>query len=131
MGAPLEGTRILDLSRNVAGPYATKLLADYGADVLKIEPPAGDPARRFGPFPGDREDPEASGLFLHLNTHQRSATLDPGTAEGAATIRRLARQCDVVVEDFEPGRAAAWGRGWDELSSYRDDLGLAASRPSG
>ena len=114
MAGPLEGIRVLDLTRNVAGPYATKLLADYGADVLKLEPPEGDPARRFGPFPGNVEDLEASGLFLHLNTNKRSATVDPSTAEGAATIRRLAAECDVLIEDYEAGRAAG-PVGYDDL----------------
>ena len=131
MAAPLEDIRVLDLTRNVAGPYATKLLADYGADVLKLEPPDGDPARRFGPFPGNVEDPEASGLFLHLNTNKRSATVDPATAEGAATIRRLATECDVVIEDHDAGRAAAWGWGWDELSRDRDDLVMLSLTPFG
>ena len=131
MAAPLEDIRVLDLTRNVAGPYATKLLADYGADVLKLEPPDGDPARRFGPFPGNVEDPEASGLFLHLNTNKRSATVDPATAEGAATIRSLAAECDVVIEDHDAGRAAAWGWGWDELSRDRDDLVMLSLTPFG
>ena len=131
MAAPLEGIRVLDLTRNVAGPYATKLLADYGADVLKLEPPGGEPARRYGPFPGDTEDIEASGLFLHLNTNKRSATVDPATAEGAATIRRLAARSDVVIEDHEPGRAAEWGWGWDELSRDRDDLVMLSLTPFG
>ena len=130
-GSPARGTRVLDLTRVVAGPYATKLLADYGADVLKLEPPGGDPARRFGPFPGDREDLDASGLFLHLNTNTRAATLDPGTPEGAATIRRLARECDIVVEDHAPGRTSRWGWGWDELSSGRDDLVMISITPFG
>ena len=131
MAAPLEGLRVLDLTRNVAGPYATKLLADYGADVLKLEPPDGDPARRYGPFPGNVEDPEASGLFLHLNTNKRSATVDPATADGAATIRRLAAACDVVIEDYDAGRAAGWGWGWDELSGARDDLVMLSLTPFG
>ena len=131
MAAPLEGLRVLDLTRNVAGPYATKLLADYGADVLKLEPPGGDPARRFGPFPGNVEDPEASGLFLHLNTNKRSATVDPSTAEGAMTIRRLAAECDIVIEDYDAGRASAWGWGWDELSGDREDLVMLSLTPFG
>ena len=65
---PLEGIRVLDLTSNVAGPYATKLLAEYGADVLKVERPGGDPTRQFGPFRRDVPDTEGSGLFLHLNT---------------------------------------------------------------
>ena len=131
MAAPLEGLRVLDLTRNVAGPYATKLLADYGADVLKLEPPGGDPARRFGPFPGNVEDREASGLFLHLNTNKRSATVDPSTAEGATTIRRLAAECDIVIEDYDAGRASAWGWGWDELSGDREDLVMLSLTPFG
>ena len=131
MAGPLEGIRILDLTRDVAGPYATKLLADYGADVLKLEHPDGDPARRFGPFPGNAEDPEASGLFLHLNTNKRSATVDPASTDGAATIRRLAAECDVVIEDYEAGRAAEWGWGWDELTRDRDDLVMLSLTPFG
>ena len=131
MAAPLEGLRVLDLTRNVAGPYATKLLADYGAGVLKLEPPGGDPARRFGPFPGNVGDREASGLFLHLNTNKRSATVDPSTAEGAMTIRRLAAECDIVIEDYDAGRASACGWGWDELSGDRDDLVMLSLTPFG
>ncbi len=131
MAGPLEGLRVLDLTRNVAGPYATKLLADYGADVLKLEAPGGDPARRFGPFPGNVEDLEASGLFLHLNTNKRSATVDPETAGGAATIRRLASECDVVIEDYEAGCAAEWGWGWDKLTRDRDDLVMLSLTPFG
>ena len=86
MTGPLGGIRVLDLTRNVAGPYAAKLLADFGADVFKLEPPTGDPSRGFGPFPGDEPHPERSGLFLHLNTNKRSAVVDPSTAEGAATM---------------------------------------------
>ena len=88
MAGPLVGIRVLDLTRDVAGPYASKLLADYGADVLKLEPPEGDPSRRFGPFPDNEPHPERSGLFLHLNTNKRSAVVDPSSAEGAATIHR-------------------------------------------
>ena len=72
----LSDVRVLDLTRHIAGPYCTKLLADYGADVIKIERPgAGDPARRMGPFFGDDPDPEKSGPFLHLNTNKRGITL--------------------------------------------------------
>ena len=72
----LEGIRVLEFATNVAGPFAGKLLADYGAEVLKIEPPAGDPSRSAGPFPGDVPHPEKSGLFLHLNTNKQSMTLN-------------------------------------------------------
>ena len=69
---PLTGLRVLDLTWHVAGPYTTKLLADYGASVLKVERPgAGDPCRAFGPFKDDEPNPEASGTFLHLNTNKR------------------------------------------------------------
>ena len=119
------------LTRNVAGPFATKLLADFGADVLKLEPPGGDPARQFGPFPGDEPHPERSGLFLHLNTNKRSAVLDPSTPEGAATIRRLAAEADVLVEDYAPGEAAAWG--WDPaaLAAAHPRLVVASITPYG
>ena len=131
MAGPLDGIRVLDLTRNVAGPFASKLLADYGADVLKLEPPEGDPLRRYGPFPGDEPHPERSGLFLHLNTNKRSAVLDPTTAEGAATIRRLAAEADVVFEDYAPGQAASWG--WDpqQLADANPGLAVVSITPFG
>ncbi|MEX2230257.1 MAG: CoA transferase [Dehalococcoidia bacterium] len=106
---PLEGLRVLDLTCGVAGPHATKLLADYGAVVTKLEPPGGDPSRREGPFPGDRPDLEASAAFLWLNTNKRSAVVDLDTADGVALARRLVAASDVVVEDGAPGRLAARG----------------------
>jgi crotonobetainyl-CoA:carnitine CoA-transferase CaiB-like acyl-CoA transferase len=128
---PLAGVRILDLTRDVAGPYATKLFADFGADVIKVEAPGGDPSRQFGPFYGDDVHPEKSGLFLHLNTNKRSVVLDVETPEGAEAVRKLARTAHVVFEDFAPGEPDALGIGWDVLSAGRDDLVLCSITPFG
>ena len=73
---PLEGVHLLDLTTGIAGPYATKLLADYGADVVKVERPGGDLTRGLGPFPGGEPHPEKSGTFLYFNTNKRSIVLD-------------------------------------------------------
>jgi len=79
----LSGIKVLDLTWYVAGPYCTKLLADYGAEVIKLERPgSGDPARSIGPFPGDDPDLEKSGLFLYLNTNKKSITLNLKTDTG-------------------------------------------------
>ena len=79
----LDGVRVLDLTHYVAGPFCTKLLATYGADVIKVERPgAGDGARGMGPFPGDEPHPERSGLFLYLNMSKRGVTLDLSRPEG-------------------------------------------------
>ena len=108
----LSNVRVLDFTHYVAGPYCTKLLADYGADVLKVERPgAGDPARRLGPFPGDVPHPERSGLFLHLNTNKRSVTLNLKSREGAAIARRLCESAHLVVESFRPGVMEQAGAG--------------------
>jgi crotonobetainyl-CoA:carnitine CoA-transferase CaiB-like acyl-CoA transferase len=131
MAGPLAGIRVLDLTRNVAGPYATKLFADFGADVIKVEPPEGDPSRRFGPFFGDDAHPERSGLFLHLNTNKRSVTLDVETDEGAAAVRKLAATAQIVFEDFAPGEPDALGIGWDALSAGRNDLVVCSITPFG
>lgn len=104
MSGALEGIRVLDLTQGVAGPYATKLFSDYGADVLKVERPGtGDVARRMGPFPKDVPDLEASGMFLTLNTGKRSITLDLKTTSGQEVLRRLIRDYDIVIESFRPG----------------------------
>lgn len=96
---PLHGVRVVELATGVAGPYAGKLLADYGADVVKVEPAAGDPARWAGPFPGDVADPEQSALFLHLNTNKRSV-VDRGVA---GWLDRLVASADIVIESGSPG----------------------------
>ncbi|MSQ35947.1 MAG: CoA transferase [Dehalococcoidia bacterium] len=104
MSGPLVGWRVLDLTQGIAGPYATKLCSDYGADVIKVERPGlGDVARRIGPFPGDDPHPERSGMYLHLNSGKRSITLDLKTATGRAILLQLAARADLVVESFRAG----------------------------
>jgi crotonobetainyl-CoA:carnitine CoA-transferase CaiB-like acyl-CoA transferase len=105
----LAGLTVLELSRMVSGAYCGKLFAAMGADVIKVEPPEGDAARRVGPFPGNRPDPEASALFLYLNTGKQGITLELRAPEGAAILRALARQADVLIENFAPGAMAGLG----------------------
>ena len=100
----LGGIRVIDLTHYIAGPYCTKLLADFGADVIKIErPDGGDPARRLGPFLHDDPGIERSGLFLHLNTNKRSVTLNLKSEAGRKILVDLVRDADIVVESFAPG----------------------------
>ena len=124
---PLAGLRVLDLSWQIAGPYCTKLLADYGADVIKIERPgAGDPARHTPPFFHDRPDPEGSLLFLYLNTNKRSVTLNLKTEAGRRLFLDLARDADVVVESFRPGVIDRLGVGYEVLSGINPRLILTS-----
>ncbi len=127
----LEGIRVLELAQGVAGPHAGKLLAEYGADVLKVEPPGGDESRAVGPFKDDIAHPETSALFLNLNRNKRGVTLDLDTEEGRVILLRLAAEADVVIENFRPGQLAAWGIGYDVLSRERPDLVLASITPFG
>ena len=119
----LEGVRVLDLTRHVAGPFCTKLLADYGADVIKIEfPGRGDLARWIAPFAGDAPHPERSGLFLHLNTNKRSVTLNLKTGSGRAIFLKMVRSADIVVENFRPRVMPALGLDFATLSQIKPDL---------
>ncbi|MCE2456893.1 MAG: CoA transferase [Dehalococcoidia bacterium] len=119
----LSNIRVLDFTQTIAGPYCTKLLADYGADVIKVERPGtGDGARSLGPFPKDEPHPEKSGTFLHLNTNKRSITIDLTTAQGQEIARSLASQVDVVVESFRPGTMESFGLGYEELSELNPAL---------
>src|SRR5690606_4131632 len=131
MAELLEGIRVLELARNVAGPFAGKIMADYGADVLKVEAPEGDPSRRAGPFLRDEPNPETSALFLHLNTNKQGITLNLADREGQQIVRRLAAEADIVIEDFRPGQLDEWGIGWEALSEGRDDLVFASITPFG
>lgn len=119
----LSDIKVLDFTQHVAGPYCTKLMADQGADVIKVEQPeTGDLARRLGPFPGDVPHPEKSGLFLHLNTNKRSVTLDLATAAGRKIARQLAAEADVVVESFRPGTMASFGLDYQSLIALNPNL---------
>ncbi len=124
MPGPLEGLTVLDLTEYITGPYATKLLADFGADVIKVERPGGDPARKLGPFPGGVSHPEKSGTFFYFNTNKRSIELDLKTAAGRETFLSLVDRADAVVESFRPGVLDALGVGWDVIHARRPDLPL-------
>ncbi|MFV0526228.1 MAG: CaiB/BaiF CoA transferase family protein [Acidimicrobiales bacterium] len=136
MSQPLAGVRVIELATDVAGPYAGKLLADYGADVIKVEPPGGDPARRHGPFPtgpgGDPEpDPEQSALFLHLNANKRSLVADLDDPADRDLVADLIAGADVVIESFTPGRMAELGLGFDELHRRHPALVVTSVTPFG
>ena len=98
----LEGVKVLDLTHHIAGPWCTKLLADFGADVLKVERPEGDPARRMPPFFHDEIDDEKALLFLYLNTSKRGVTLNLKSRQGCQMLKDLARDVDLLVENFSP-----------------------------
>ncbi|MEX0784808.1 MAG: CoA transferase [Dehalococcoidia bacterium] len=122
----LDDVVVLDLTQHIAGPYATKLLADFGADVIKVEPSSGDIARQLGPFKGDEPDIERSGTFFFLNTNKRSVVLNLASEAGRAAITALARRANVVVESFAPGVLDRLGLGWDFLHPIRPDLSLVS-----
>lgn len=130
---PLAGLRVLDLSRILAGPCATQLLGDLGADVIKVERPGtGDDTRGWGPpFLKNAEgaDTTESAYYLSTNRNKRSVTIDLGNPEGQALVRRLAGGADVVVENYKVGQMALWGLGYDDLS--RDAPGLVYCSISG
>ena len=134
-GAPpraLEGLRVLDLSQGVAGPYCTKLLADYGASVVKVEPPGGgDPARQAGPFPEDLPHRERSALFLHLNTSKRSITLDVASARGRLLLKQLLPHFDVLVESYTPGTLAELGLSDSVIKRQHRNLVVTSITPYG
>jgi crotonobetainyl-CoA:carnitine CoA-transferase CaiB-like acyl-CoA transferase len=121
----LAGLRVLDLT-DLKGHLCARLLADMGADVIKIEPPAGDSARRIGPFVDDRPHRDRSLFFWFYNLNKRSLTLDLEQPEGAAILRRLAEGADVVVESFKPGAMARMGLGWDVLHALNPALVLCS-----
>src|SRR5882757_9394798 len=96
---PLTGIRVLDLTQFLSGPYATQILADLGADVIKLEPPSGDPIRVVPPHFVE----DTSLYFLCINRNKRSIAVDMKIAEGRALVKKLALASDIVMENFRPG----------------------------
>ena len=107
----LAGVRVLDLTRVLAGPYASMVLADLGAEVIKVELPGqGDESRGFGPFQNGE-----SAYYTSVNRGKKSITIDMRDERGAALVRRLAGECDVLVENFRPGSMDRFGLGYAQL----------------
>ena len=117
MAGPLDAVRVLDLTTMVAGPVATRMLADQGADVIKIESPSGDLMRHFNPI---RNGMSAS--FLSCNRNKRSLAVDLKAAEGLAIVQKLIATADVLVHNFRPGAAERIGLGEDAVREIRRDI---------
>ena len=122
--------RVLDLT-DEKGVFCTRFLADYGAEVIRIEPPGGDPARAWGPFPGDLPHPEKGSYFLLYNTNKRSITLDLESATGRALFLRLVKTADVVVETFPTGYLEGLGLDYSSLKRVNPGLVMASITPFG
>ncbi|WP_412027774.1 CaiB/BaiF CoA transferase family protein [Deinococcus yunweiensis] len=112
---PLSGIRVADFTRVLTGPFATMLLGDLGADVIKIEPPGGDDTRGWGPPFQVGEGGRESSYFLSVNRNKRSVILDLKTGEGLEAARRIVAGSDLLVENFRPGTLERLGLSWDEL----------------
>ncbi|MEZ5657764.1 MAG: CaiB/BaiF CoA-transferase family protein [Burkholderiaceae bacterium] len=131
---PLAGLRVLELGQLIAGPFAARMFSDFGADVIKVEPPAregaqgGDPLRKWRKLHPD--DPSGTSLWWFVQArNKRSVTIDLRKPEGAELVRRLARQSDIVIENFRPGALEKWGLGYESLAA--DNPGLILVRLSG
>jgi crotonobetainyl-CoA:carnitine CoA-transferase CaiB-like acyl-CoA transferase len=119
----LSNVRVLDLTWHIAGPYCTKLLADYGAEVVKVERPGeGDPARSMGPFFRDDPHPEKSGLFLHLNTNKKGITLNLKSDTGKSILTQLICDTDILVESFSPRVMPGLGLDYEILEGLNPKL---------
>ena len=115
-GGALAGTRVIDCTRVLGGPYCTMILADHGAEVVKVEPPQGDETRDWGP--PFRADGEAA-YFQGVNRNKRSIGLDLSKDDGKAVLMRLLEGADVIAENFKPGTLEKWGLGYEEVLSQR------------
>src|ERR1044071_9143704 len=105
----LSGIKVVECGNLVSAPYLGKLLADFGAEVIKVEEPDGDSARKQGPFPGDTPHPEKSGLFLYLNTNKLGVTLNLREPKGQALLQSLCAQADVLIHNYHPTVMASLG----------------------
>jgi crotonobetainyl-CoA:carnitine CoA-transferase CaiB-like acyl-CoA transferase len=127
----LQGVRVIECGGMVAAAYAAKLFADLGAEVVKIEPLQGDPARGRGPFPGGLSDPEKSGLFLYLNANKRGIALDLGHPQGRAILSKLTATADLLIHNFTPPQMDELDLEYKELARTNPRLIMTSITPFG
>ncbi len=124
MTKPLEGLKVIELGQLIAGPFAGKFFSEFGAEVIKIEPPEGDPLRKW------RKLHQGTSLWWYVqNRNKKSVTVNLRTPEGQGVVRRIAQDADVVIENFRPGTLEKWGLGYERLAA--DNPGLVMLRLSG
>src|SRR5690554_682788 len=118
MSKPLTGIRVLELGQLIAGPFAAKMLGEFGAEVIKVEPPVkGDPLRKW------RLIHDGTSVWWQVQSrNKKSITLDLRQAEAQEVVRKLVKEVDVLIENFKPGALEAWGLGWDDLKSLNPRL---------
>ncbi len=128
----LTGVKVLEYANFIAGPYCGKLLADLGAEVIKVEKPVvGDEARQYGPFPQDLPHPEQSGLFLYLNTNKLSITLNAEAATGANILKELLKKSDIFIEDNPPAVMEGLGLDYANLQKVNPGIIMVSITPFG
>jgi len=128
----LDGVKVIECGSFVAAPYCAKLMADLGAEVIKIETPGtGDESRRRGPFPDDIPHPERSGLFLYLNTNKLGITLNLDSSTGRIIFKQLVTSADILIEDFPPGKMGELGLDYDTLKEINPRLIMTSITPFG
>lgn len=119
---PLEGIKVVDLTRVLSGPYCTMILADFGAEVIKVEmPKTGDDSRAYGPYVNGE-----SAYYMSINRNKKSITVDTKSPEGVALVKQLIEKADVVVENFKPGTMEKLGMGYEDLKKINPELIYAA-----
>lgn len=127
----LLGLKVVELGNFISAPYCTKLMADLGAEVIKVEKPSGDDSRRYDPFLNDEPHPEKSGLFLYLNTNKLGITLNVKTKTGQKILKQLLKDADVLVENNPPQQMAELGLDYASLSKINPRLIVTSITPYG
>jgi crotonobetainyl-CoA:carnitine CoA-transferase CaiB-like acyl-CoA transferase len=127
----LEGICVVECGQGISASFAARQMADLGADVVKVEAPQGDSARARGPFPGDRPDPDKSGLFIYLNANKRGVRIDLFQAEGRALLMGLLHGADVVIHNVHPADRDAIGLGTERVAAIHPRLIVTTVSPFG
>ncbi len=131
-GAPLlDGISVVECGDGISASFVARLMADLGADVIKIEAPQGDSIRARGPFPADRPDPNNSGLFIYLNANKRGITVDLSQGEGRALLLALLRDADILLHNVHPADRDAMGLGSERIAALCPRLIVASISPFG